>query len=135
MYVAVYADGTSHSRVCPDFDIVQPCCRSRANRGCLKEEVDCASMSARFGKDCDSRRALNVLRSVPLYLQRQLCCLPVAERFSLFVYLEHVGTRYAPRMSSCLIINPTFSRFCELYYKRQCCTLRGSMHERMHTCI
>lgn len=85
MYVAVYADGTSHSRVCPDFDIVQPCCRSRANRGCLKEEVDCASMSACFGKDCDSRRALNVLRSVPLYLQRQLCCLPVAERFSVCI--------------------------------------------------
>lgn len=119
VYVAVYTDGTSHSRVCPGFDIAQPCCRSRANRGCLKEEVDCASVSECFGKDCDSRRALNVLKSVPLYLQRHLCCLPVAERFSLFVYLEHVGTRYAPRTSRRLIINPTFFYFCGLYYKRQ----------------
>lgn len=29
--VAVYADGTSHSSVCPGFDTVQVCCKSRAN--------------------------------------------------------------------------------------------------------
>ena len=33
VYVAVYVDGTSHSCVCPGFDTVQACCKTRANKG------------------------------------------------------------------------------------------------------
>lgn len=30
--VAVYVDGTSHSSVCPGFDTVRACCKTRANK-------------------------------------------------------------------------------------------------------
>lgn len=46
----MYVDGTSHSSVCPGFDTVRACCKTRANkdRCCLKEEVHFAPLSASF---------------------------------------------------------------------------------------
>lgn len=32
MCVGVYVDGTSHSSVCPGFDTVRACCKTRANK-------------------------------------------------------------------------------------------------------
>lgn len=46
--VAVYVDGTSHSSVCPGFDTVQACCKTRANKdGALFERGGslCSSVS------------------------------------------------------------------------------------------
>lgn len=66
----MYVDGTSHGGVCPGFDTVRACCKTRANKDgcCLKKEVHFAPLSARCGGGgfCLQRTALNIF---PEFLQ------------------------------------------------------------------
>lgn len=76
--VAVYVDGTSHGGACSGFDTARACCKTRANKDCLKEEVHIAPLSASSGRGFCLEESLEYLVGPECFSMPSVAAFPCA---------------------------------------------------------